>query len=1166
MIYSFRAALTAGRHYLLAVLMMTVAGPLAEGRVVDDFNDNTKTGWTDFTFVPGLGIAEETGGQFRIEQPPAGQALFSASRRTSELLELKEGRTLEMRVDLVEGGGKDSFAVLAFIPEGSDTSTLGGYGVAKSTTDFLITKGINKYFYNEHPEVEVKQDNVSLVLNLSVRNGSVHIRARVLDKDAGDAVIFEQEAVDTPAADVLADGTDSPAAPFIAKGHFTLYLYQDYDAGAPEDPYRAVFDNAEVFETDREVVDDFDDNTKTGWTDFTFVPGLGIAAETEGQFRFEQPPAGQALFSASRKTSKLLQVREGERLHLEVDLPQGGGADSFAVLAFIPEANETSSLSGYGLAKSTTDLLITKGINRYFFDENLDPPVKQDNVRLGLMLTARQGRVELEAEVRDLDDNGALLFRTSVVDTPQADIMAGGTDSPEAPFITSGHLALYLYQDFSASSPEDPYRAFFDNAVVHRAPAPPNAAPVISNVQPAPYANFLPAGTAVSFTVTDDQAVVDSLVSVTLNGTVHTTANGLVLTGAGGTRTATLPGVVTANGNYTAILSAADSAGASTSTSLFFDTFAADTLVVEAEDYNFDGGSFIDAPVVIAEGAGPQVDAYGGQMGVADVDFSETRGSPNGENTQYRFNDPIRMQRSFDAVRGRYADAGGAAAGVYDYEVGDFVAGEWMNYTRTFASGSYEVYLRQSQVNHAASECVLERVTSSPNQPGQTTAVLGSFLGVPSGFLSRNIPLTDGTGQNKIVLRLAGPTTLRMRQVTTTPGDAARSQNYLAFVRVSDAGPQRALVSSLSPAPGTTVETVTPGVRVEIQNRDTSVVPASVVLRLGGTVVPAVVTPTAAGATVAYDYPPASLPPSGAAQDAVVRFRDSENTEISASWSYTVTYKSLNAANRSPSAGGAPGFVVRVVQAPAGSNLDNSLQRAEDQLRANSPYPAEVDFTGETALVNFAETEGGPGGFFGDNLGVPGIDGNIGYEDFVVEARAWLRLAKGVHRFGVISDDGFKIHSGASPTDISGAPLDFHNGGPADKTFDFVVPEAGLYPFRFLWYERGGAAHGEWFSVNLATGERALINDLSQGQAVAAFKDPGGGSAPAVQTSLTLAAGSWGPAENAVVDPVGRTVTIPVAGPVRFVRLVNPVAGGPAPVIKSVAVQGGSLVISYDAP
>ena len=119
------------------------------------------------------------------------------------MLDLKEGRSLELRIDLAQGGGKDSFAVLAFIPQANDTSTLAGYGISKSTTDFLLSKGINKYFYNENPDTPVKNDNITLVLNLTVREGSVYIHGKVLDRDAGDAVIFEQTAVDTPNEDVL---------------------------------------------------------------------------------------------------------------------------------------------------------------------------------------------------------------------------------------------------------------------------------------------------------------------------------------------------------------------------------------------------------------------------------------------------------------------------------------------------------------------------------------------------------------------------------------------------------------------------------------------------------------------------------------------------------------------------------------------------------------------------------------------------------------------------------------------------------------------------------------------------------------------------------------------------------------------------------------------------
>ena len=48
-----------------------------QAKVLDNFNDNTKTGWTDFTFVPGFGLPTEAGGSSssnRMSRPLA--ALF----------------------------------------------------------------------------------------------------------------------------------------------------------------------------------------------------------------------------------------------------------------------------------------------------------------------------------------------------------------------------------------------------------------------------------------------------------------------------------------------------------------------------------------------------------------------------------------------------------------------------------------------------------------------------------------------------------------------------------------------------------------------------------------------------------------------------------------------------------------------------------------------------------------------------------------------------------------------------------------------------------------------------------------------------------------------------------------------------------------------------------
>ena len=972
--------------------------------VLDDFNDNAKTGWTDFTFIPGYGIPVESNGQLRFEQSvsPSGGGIFSASQKTSEAYELKNGRTIEFRVDVVQGGAKDSFAILAFVPKSGTggPASLAGYGLAKSTTDVLITKGINKYFIADAgAAANLKQDNITLVLRLTAQGGSVTIHAQVLDKEKGDAVIWERSVVDTPAADVMTDGSDSPAAPFLTSGYFTLYLYQDLDKGAVEDPYRAVYDNAEVLVTDQTALDDFNDNTKTGWTDFTFIPGFGVPTESNGQFRFEQSvsPSGGGIFSASQKTSRPFELKNGEELEFRVDVVQGGAKDSFAILAFVPISGTggPGSLAGYGLAKSTTDVLITKGINKYFIaDDGEAAHLKQDNITLVLRLTARNGSVTIRAQVLDKDQSNTVIWERAVVDTPAADVMTDGTDSPAAPFITSGYFTLYLYQDLDKGAVEDPYRVVYDNAIVASVPAPANLPPVITDLRPDDTANFLPALTKLEFKVSDDKALSDEKIAIVLNGTRITSTNGLTLTGTGNTRQATFSSLAS-NTDYTVTIEVTDSDNVATTKTIYFDTFGSQNTTIEIENYNFNGGQFINTPTAQAEGGGPDAAGYANQAGTQDVDFNDTRTAPRPQDAPWRSSDAVRMARSVDSERARFAAAGGAAAGVYDYVVGDIATGEWLNYTHQFTPATYEVYLRQSIVNMPSGESVLELVTSDPIQPNQSTRVLGSFLGTRTGFVFKNVPLTDGVGTRKTAVRLSGVTTLRLRQITPDADDSARYQNYLIFVPVADAGVQRATVTSSAPAANSTAETATPVIQVTIQNRDTSVNVSSIALKLNGSLVAAAsVKPAADGATITHPISP--LPPSGAINTAFVSFKDSENQEITSEWQFTVSYKSLDAATRIAGKGKTRGFNVHVVQAPQDLGaLQNSLERAENQLATGSNVARAVDVTTTADVINFNKRAGESSGYIGNDVSVPGIDPDVtgnGDSDFAVEILTYLEL------------------------------------------------------------------------------------------------------------------------------------------------------------------------------
>ncbi|MHB8521326.1 MAG: hypothetical protein ACYDH9_11300 [Limisphaerales bacterium] len=1062
----------------LAVLVFFTTLVPAVATVLDDFNAAQRTGWTDANpaGLPLLG-GQQTNGVFTFNLPALSVPMFVSSTKTSPAFELKEGRTIEFRVDMVNGQGPDSYAVLAFIPTSPGANSLAGYGLAKSESDVLVTKGINKYFIDDSPATPVKNTNVTLVLNLSVQNGNVNITAQVLDKDANNQVIWTRSFVDTPATDILGKGTDNPPAPYVTTGNFVLYLYANN--GTDPNGYQVVYDNAEYFITDSTVMDDFNAAQRSGWTDSNPanlpLPG---GQQANGVFTFNMPAINQSYFVGSTKTSKTFSLDEGTRHQFALDLVSGQGPDSYIVMAFVPTATGANSLAGYGFAKSESDILITKGINKYFIDDSPATPIKNTNVTMVLTLTVQNTNVTIQGQVLDKDNNNQVLWDRTFVDTPGTDILGTGTDSPPAPYVgMSGNVVLYLY----ANHGTDPngYQVIVDNLIAAEPPGATNQPPIIANVSPNNGEAFLSAPVTIGFTASDDKALPDSGISVTINGARFTATNGLALSGDPTNRTVALTAGTGANTNYVASLTVTDSDGVSVTNTLYFDTFSSSNRIAEIEDYNFSNGQYYNNPVPASETGGQLANSYFDQAGTEGVDFHDTRTSPNGTDTPYRTQDPVRMQHSLDQPRPQYD----ASSSIYGYDVGDIAADEWLNYTKDFAAGNYEVYLRESIVGFPEADSTLELVTSDPTQTNQTVNAVGSFLGKLSGFTFLNVPLTDGSGLNKVVLRLSGKTTLRLHQITGDTASSARYQNYLIFVPVGAASVQRPVITSLEPQSGATVQTVAPAVVVSIQNRDTTLDTNSVVLQVNGQTVSPTVQATSTGATVTWAMTP--LPASGALNSASIAFKDNQGTNQTTAWNFTVTYLSLNAANARTTPGSDRGMQVRVVQAPQGSALDNSLDRAELQLAPNSTIPVAVDTNVVLQIMSMTKN-GAPFGGFPDYTDIPGVDGSIGYDDFVVEAETWLSLSAGVYEFGVLSDDGYKMSAGTTPASKDPV-LAFHNGGPANETTDFVVPASGVYPFRFLWYQRGGDAYNQWFSVNRTTGERTLINDPNSTNAVKAY-------------------------------------------------------------------------------
>jgi hypothetical protein len=350
-----------------------------------------------------------------------------------------------------------------------------------------------------------------------------------------------------------------------------------------------------------------------------------------------------------------------------------------------------------------------------------------------------------------------------------------------------------------------------------------------------------------------------------LNGT-DVSAN-LVIGGTPASRTGAYSQLV-ANTIYQARLVVSDQAGRSTTNDWSFDTFNATTaIVVEAEDYNHSSGQFQN-PALPA--------SYSGLAGAPDIDFHDIATALA---TQYR-PDVVGLAVSTDGPRQYFIDAGAA-----DYQVIQFLAGDWMNYTRNFDLQSYTVYLRASAA--VAQVVQLDKVTDA-ELPTQTASALGMFSVAPGPF--SYVPLTDALG-NPVRLNLSGLNTLRLTALYSA--NPTLQLNFLLLVPTTAAA-RPPYVSEALPAVNAANVPLDATVKITLANGTTQVAPASVRLQFGGSNVTgaATVSPSAVGAEISYD-PPADLITNTSYLVRVV-FDDTTGASFTQAWTLkTVPYRPI---------------------------------------------------------------------------------------------------------------------------------------------------------------------------------------------------------------------------------------------------------------------------------
>lgn len=283
--------------------------------------------------------------------------------------------------------------------------------------------------------------------------------------------------------------------------------------------------------------------------------------------------------------------------------------------------------------------------------------------------------------------------------------------------------------------------------------------PTISGVHPDGTVLFQPTNSLV-FTASSAAGISTNSISVTVNGT--NVASSLVFNGSSTSWTVSYPHLQT-NNTYVVVINVTDANGNTATSTLNIDTYNP-VFTWEAEDFDFSGGQYIDNPVptttpnTAANSYCERVSSPG-VVGSAGIDAQST-GNPQVSAGDYREHDIISCTPTLDAARTLYL-----TTGAQDYALGFLQAGYWENYTKTFPSGTYNVYGRMANGQNPAAVVNLDLITGGWGTVQQFKSSLGTFTIPNVGWSSfSHIPLRDKFG-NFANVTLSGTNTLRATEL-----------------------------------------------------------------------------------------------------------------------------------------------------------------------------------------------------------------------------------------------------------------------------------------------------------------------------------------------------------------------------------------------------------------
>jgi len=343
----------------------------------------------------------------------------------------------------------------------------------------------------------------------------------------------------------------------------------------------------------------------------------------------------------------------------------------------------------------------------------------------------------------------------------------------------------------------------------------------IYNLLPEP-ATFQPTNLVVTFSVDKTNnagsAVATSGIALRLNGSnvisAATMTDGGARWNVAYTNNALLP-----NRTYTIVASAISADGGFSARQTQIDTFSLQNFSWEAEDFNFDGGMFIDNPVLCTDSlyTYPPVttNCYWNRVGFTNIDKSEVNFtllvSIPSTNEVYRFGDPSDFARdefvdtfvsSDPLLRPQYV-----TAGMLEYDVRSITNNEWLNYTRSYPTGFFNIYIRAASAGPMTVQADL--VGGDTTTSNQTLTKLGRFVRIAGTSGYEMVALTDDSGNTPLTVQFTNSNPALSNVVKTirmTALSGGHTINFYMLVPTTAPPNQPPTISLTSPTNGAVLD------------------------------------------------------------------------------------------------------------------------------------------------------------------------------------------------------------------------------------------------------------------------------------------------------------------------------------------------------------------------